>query len=582
MKEFPVKVVAIKKYWPKQKVAEHEVISRIEIALGKLGYSILLIDENGLRLDNGQLIQAGDALFCLDLHFLTPKVFPGISVGALWNPPDFHALFGLAASIDYQFSHDLYVAANIPRSKSLLSLVAPNYSEALLPLNHTVPGDFLEPKKSGALNVFYIGIGWDKTAGFKGRHHDLIRELEKRTQVEVYGPTRLADGTRPWGGLRSYVGPLPFDGKSVIEQVNKSGFALAFSSESHRAAGILSNRVFEAIAGGALPIVESDIESPFNLDEAIKIDVSVSNPEIARSIADEVRLLTSNREEFYSRVLALQEKMRNGFVLESQLQALINYCEGFSLRRSSNNRVIAEVCYLPSVVRLFLNLKRDTLLNSEHYSCLSSLTFQRFLREYLRSSGALWLSFLDENSKLAIGDDVQTDVIVLSGCSYSSESQRVTSIPGGFAFFSALKIMVSRELVLAWLDNPSGLLSISLLWKLIAIDVLSGKPHMDIHFDSSNFLQIEDAHLFPVDSLLSVWDLEIIRRGRLPEPNDQPIRAFFTHAVSVINAKTQLNAKTEITYLEIFRALSRIPAARLPGILFAGLRHLVTIRVNKN
>lgn len=568
------RTIAIKVYWPMLKVAEHEVISRIEKALGNLNYQVLRIDENGYREDSGRLIAEDDALFVLDLHFQTPKVFPGISVAALWNPPDFHALFGLSDSLLSQFSHDLYAAANPKRAEEILSVVRPEYSLPVLPLNHTVPREFLSPKKNGDLRLFYIGIGWDNTAGYRGRHHAFLKALEPVVPLSIYGPRVLADGTKPWAGFNSYIGELPFDGHSVLKKANEAGLVIALSSESHRAAGIVSNRVFEAIAGGALPIVEADLESPFNLDEAIKVDSSKPPEEIVDDLKIQISLLESNREEFERRVLRLQEKMSDGFVLESQLESIIQKSlEIFNFRKA--NEIPAATLSLSSCLLEHLYLPAHATLGHEHLRQLSSPPFQRHLLRKLKDSNLQWVS-LDGaavRESRVFQEESRPDVLIVDGVTSNGSGSRVRSLPATKTEFVATKIVVSKDLVESWLSNQSGVLSVTLLWKIISLDFLSSSQKLKYAGSGNSLARLSDSQVYSVDQLLGSWDSEILSIGRIPKSTTAFEKLLFANAMNTL-AKPAVSPFS-LTYQAVLRALSEIPVRRLPSLAVAAIRHLL-------
>lgn len=90
----------------------------------------------------------------------------------------------------------------------------------------------------------YFGINWDR------RRETLFRTLADRPWMEIYGPE---PGWRFLGG-RAYQGSVPFDGRSVLERYRAAGAGLCIFSESHVSDNLVSSRLFEICAAGAVVI----------------------------------------------------------------------------------------------------------------------------------------------------------------------------------------------------------------------------------------------------------------------------------------------------------------------------------------
>ena len=86
-----------------------------------------------------------------------------------------------------------------------------------------------------------------------------MKRLDKTGLLRIYGPT-LFQGVQVWKGYSSYVREIPFDGVSMIDEISKAGVALVLSSQAHRDSELMSNRLFESLAAGALIICD---ENPF-------------------------------------------------------------------------------------------------------------------------------------------------------------------------------------------------------------------------------------------------------------------------------------------------------------------------------
>jgi hypothetical protein len=260
------KKFAIVRMWPDQAVAEHENVERFRAASNLLGIEIIEVDKNGVFLNSpNQKITNDNVDFVLHLHFETAKTYNATSVAAMWNPTQFYFDWGFDKFWSNQMSHDVYATTG---SKEILGMIKGAVGdinpEELPQLNHTIAEPVCVPNKKNDYKIFYCGINWEKINGKKGRHDEILKKLDQRNLINIYGPEEI-QGVKVWDGFNGYKGSLPFDGKRVIKRISEAGVCLVFSSDAHIASNIMSNRLFEAMAGGAVVIGD---EHPF-IREAI-------------------------------------------------------------------------------------------------------------------------------------------------------------------------------------------------------------------------------------------------------------------------------------------------------------------------
>lgn len=570
--------IAIKEYWPNLKVAEHEVLARIETSLLSLGFKLLKIDQNGYRNDTGELIQEQDALFCLDLHFVTPRVFPGISVAALWNPSDFYKFFGLERSLRNQFSHNFFVAANPRAATGLLSIAKPEYGREIIQLNHTVPESFLEPVEAGPKGIFYIGIGWDKTAMLGQRHGPILRELDKGHLLKIYGPAKLADGTRPWSSFSSYSGDLPFDGHSVLNAANERGLVLALSSESHLAAGISSNRIFEAIAAGCLPIYESNLEAPFDLSEGIQIENTQTVREISEFLDSTLRHLVANPGEFHSRVKALQNRMSEQWTLEKQLSHIIKEVKLSGVQDGELSKTFKATNLFQKFSSFFSLEKCD---QSQIVKKINSPLFNRFLREEILNGDSDWIywasSGISEESMLKALERAEQGVEVLHVPAIKIPNKgfgeavdlTISKKYSGDAVLDS--IAVNAQLAKAWFNHQSGLMTLASLFALLKNDYKSHESVLNHKVDQLSLIRQKDNDIVWIGSLLDSWDAHLLNQAEILHLDPRLTQV-------VANQSKQLGHSQPLQILDyhaVLRALSQIPSSEFPRLLFRTFAVLV-------
>jgi hypothetical protein len=317
------------------KNAEYEVLQRILAAAKRVGARVVVMDRNAkilwatseLNLAEGALLPDGVVDFVLALHFESARVVDAYSYITLWQPIEFYHAFGYQASIDKVTSyHDLVSCSSDLADAHGMNLLAGVGRAPQMPLPkmfHTLPEPFLKPRISEESRLFYIGINWERIGRPKGRFHDALVALDKKDLTDIYGPEKMM-GVAPWEGFKTYCGELPFDGEAVKNAINRSGICLVLSSAAHKNAGIMSNRLFEGLAGGAAIIATPNalIDKYFR-DAIYLVDDSRGEEHLYQQIVEVLRRIRADPDEAVRRTLVGQEILRTQCSLEGSIQALM-------------------------------------------------------------------------------------------------------------------------------------------------------------------------------------------------------------------------------------------------------------------
>jgi GT2 family glycosyltransferase len=97
--------------------------------------------------------------------------------------------------------------------------------------------------KQGKLQIVFFGTNWDRRAP------QLFEMLDNKGILRIHGPPHS------WpNGLRSYVGPLPFDGSGPQKTYCSFGMGLVLLSADHLREDVVTNRIFEISSVGAVSI----------------------------------------------------------------------------------------------------------------------------------------------------------------------------------------------------------------------------------------------------------------------------------------------------------------------------------------
>jgi len=313
------------KLWPDIQVAEDEVIARLVNTARLLGLECTVLDHMGRDLKAGGAPLTGAELdFVIHLHFSTPKSYDVFSFVTLWNPTAFLHDFGYRPTAANLLTHDDFLSCLSPQAdlharrliRAGASHLAPHFT-----LFHSLSTPVLPPT-IGEGKVFYLGINWERLGQGRGRHQEVLNRLEPTGLLRIYGPETLR-GVRVWEGFESYQRPLPFDGVSVIEEIHRAGICLALSSEPHKDAALMSNRLFEGLAAGALVICDENAWAREHFGSALLyVDLRDGAEATARRIEEHVAWAVANREEALALAGRAQGIFRARFTMDASLAAL--------------------------------------------------------------------------------------------------------------------------------------------------------------------------------------------------------------------------------------------------------------------
>lgn len=324
---------AVVKLWPELKAAEDENIARLKLAAKAIGVECIEILADGTLLSSPQQKISKDSVdFVLHLHYDTPKLYDAFSFVALWNPLRFYHIWGYARCSRNLTTHDDFVScSSAPADDHVARMVRKSYTH-LPPRFHLYhsPADIIHPPSLGDGKLFYVGINWEVVTGGESRHQEVLKRLDKTGLMRIYGP-EIFQNVRVWAGYDSYVREIPFDGISMIDEISKAGVALVLSSEPHKESELMSNRLFESVAAGALVICD---ENPFAKryfgDSLLYIDSRASVEQTFTDILSHLKWARSNPGQALAAIAKSQEIFRGKFSLIRNLSDL--YC-GLSERK---------------------------------------------------------------------------------------------------------------------------------------------------------------------------------------------------------------------------------------------------------
>ncbi len=381
--------------WPGAKNSELDLIGRITEVLTSMGHKPCCVDPFGKILNSdGEYIEPRKHVdeqkldFILNLHYTTPNLLDCTSYFTNWNPIDFirkHPITGKQPSLEEEIylaaciqSHDIALSAGsieVDNHYKALNIFNPIYTETDPPHFYTscqkIEG--INPVNLESPRIFYIGINWESLVeSSKGRHVGLLELLDKLNFTNFYGVEKL-NGKAIWENFQNYCGELPFDrGHSIVKHANQCGISLVLSSQSHRNAGLVSTRIFQACAARTVIITD---DNPFILEHfgesVISIRFSSDAQKNLQQIAEAYQWICANPDSARQKAEAAYQLFIERYTLETQVAKLLNWHQKYQPKPVATNAspIKLEIfwiarCCSTSDIDLFVNsLNRQTQPN---------------------------------------------------------------------------------------------------------------------------------------------------------------------------------------------------------------------------
>lgn len=324
--------------WPGDLSAESEVVIRTVKSADISGIEYVPLSDWGHILDEisqkktENFVNSRDLDFIITTHYLTHKGLDAFYYHALWNPPEIPLNlpdYTSFISNNYLMNDD-YLTYDMGGMKNHLRAILmnkPRDIEDTSMLTASFPEESMLEPNLDEPKLFYCGMNWDKLVNNQNRHEGLFKLLDDTGKVKFFGPDIMKNwgGIRPWDGYKCYQYPIPWDGFSILKEVNECGICLVISSDIHRRAGAVTNRAYEACAAGAVIISDNN---EFMLkhfkDAALFIYYNRENPiDTYNQIMEKYEWIISHKEEAKELVKRAQAIFREKFALDKQLLRIV-------------------------------------------------------------------------------------------------------------------------------------------------------------------------------------------------------------------------------------------------------------------
>lgn len=324
--------------WPGDMSAEAEVLSRMKAGAADAGVELTMLSNFGHILDpvtqkqKDEYAAPDDLDFVISTHYDTHKSLDAFYYHTLWNPPEIPLnLDDYTGHVtdDYIMNDDFLIYDDGGMSEHLECILM--NSERNLKGASSLTASFpkksmLKPKLDDP-KMFYCGMNWERVVHNSNRHEGLFKLLDETGKVKFFGPEKVEawGGIKPWDGYRCYQYSIPFDGFSILKEINDCGICLVLSSDIHRRAGSATNRTYEACAAGA--VIISD-DNPFMLkyfgDAALFIQYNKNDPEDTfRQLMEKYQWIIDHKEEALRLAQRAQQIFAEKFAVDLQIRRIV-------------------------------------------------------------------------------------------------------------------------------------------------------------------------------------------------------------------------------------------------------------------
>lgn len=356
-----------------KKNGEAEFLERLKYCMHKKGHKLFVMNKFGL-IDGVQETKDIDfVLTCNNFDFSLCALPDHFCVFLHWAPAGFMASFQMFALLKSMHSYDLIINGYESKKMENTIINSGNTCENI-PFVASVPEDYcIFPEKEQERHLFYVGINRENQLKTM-RYRTLFENLDKRGILDIYGPQKVYNMGNTWTGFSSYKGEIPFDGKSIIQKIHEAGIALALNSPMHNADQIVSARIFEAAAAGAVIIADDNAYiRKFFGDSIFYIDINKDEAETSKEILTIIEWCNNNKDKAYNMALKAQNIFKKNFLLDNMIEKLITAVNNKKEEITKNQDDTIDILCDISTEREILLLQSE--LSRQFYKNIHSIIF---------------------------------------------------------------------------------------------------------------------------------------------------------------------------------------------------------------
>lgn len=286
-------------------VGDREVAWRIKIAGERLGWRVLIDEKKGRLIQNHQF----DWVICMlpNCNYDNPNCPNYLMV---FHP--FNYLNAKKRFLPFYEKYDGYLLTIKNRNTLEEGLKEANKEFHYIPFYPTV---YDVPYHQVELNNLMVMIAVWSNRLTDEKFKILYRMLSETGFARFYGVNKNEDIIS-----EGYVGPIPFDGVSVIDVLQRNGIVLVLHSSVHNKEGIPSARIFEAAAASTVIISDNNrfVKEHFG-DSVYYIDTTKSGENIFAQVKEHLKTILNNPSAALEKAKTAHQIFVDNFTMENQL-----------------------------------------------------------------------------------------------------------------------------------------------------------------------------------------------------------------------------------------------------------------------
>lgn len=332
-------------------MAELETRIRFKYCVEKLGHEFIEINMEGYDIATG--IHADnldiDFIFSHDTAVCAENPLPNFfTVFAHWSPNGFLTPGDFLRYFVWMSKYDVVIGGYESDKIAADVVNHPDVYANYYNITSSISRDFVIKPTKNKRRLFYVGINLEKIQKGSTRYIKLLKYLDDKDKIVIYGPNKTLNTNNLWEGFKNYEGEIPFDGKTIIKRISEAGIALALNSPVHSAYGTVSNRIYEAAAAGAVIISDDNeyVRRHFG-DSVFYIDINTDEEEQIESIKSILEYIEVHPDEVQEMAETSQRIFLRNLALDKQVEGLFDFVQIEKKRYiDSCKSVVDVICFV--------------------------------------------------------------------------------------------------------------------------------------------------------------------------------------------------------------------------------------------
>jgi hypothetical protein len=187
--------------------------------------------------------------------------------------------------------------------------------------------------------LFYAGINFERAIGSM-RYGKLLKTLDEASLLDIYGPKKVYNRSNLWAGFRNYHGEIPFDGRSILKRIHEAGVCLALNSPMHNDAEVVTSRIYEGAAAGAVIISDDNtfVRTHFG-NSVFYVQPNIDEVKASENILEILDWINQHPDEAYEMACRAQKVFLEELTLDTMVENLLTIFQESESKHKNNMEI---------------------------------------------------------------------------------------------------------------------------------------------------------------------------------------------------------------------------------------------------